>query len=49
MDAEYVELDGMDEDDAAARGFALDELVPPRADDDAALRELMIRKLPAKH
>ena len=39
----------MDEDDAAARGFALDELVPPHADDDAALRELMIRKLPAKH
>jgi hypothetical protein len=49
MDAEYVALDGMDADDAADRGLSLDELVPPRADDDATLRELMIQKLPQRH
>lgn len=49
MDAEFVALDGLDEDDAAERGFALDELTPPRADDDAALRELMVRKFPPRH
>lgn len=49
MDAEYVSLDGMDEDDAAARGLTLAELVPPRAADDAQLRELMVQKLPQRH
>jgi len=48
MDAEFVALDGLDEDEAADRGFALDELVPPQADDDAALRERMIQKLPLR-
>ncbi|MGH8085174.1 MAG: hypothetical protein ACREPV_07840 [Lysobacter sp.] len=46
MDAEFTALDGLDEDDAAARGFSLDELVPPQADDDSRLREQMTRKLP---
>lgn len=49
MDAEYVALDGMDADDAAARGLALDELVPPQAADDAELRALMVQKLPQRH
>ena len=49
MDADYVALDGMDADDAADRGLLLDELVPPQADDDATLRELMIQKLPQRH
>jgi hypothetical protein len=49
MDAEFVALDGLDEGDAADRGFALDELVPPRAEDDATLRALMIQKLPSRH
>lgn len=49
MDAEYVALDGMDADDAAARGLALDELMPPQAADDAQLRELMVQKLPQRH
>ncbi|HZH42661.1 MAG TPA: hypothetical protein VEY50_01055 [Lysobacter sp.] len=49
MDADYVELDGMDDDDAQARGFALDELTPPQAQDDAALRDLMVQKLPPRH
>lgn len=49
MDADYVSLEGMDEDDAVARGLALAELVPPQAVDDAQLRELMVQKLPSRH
>ncbi|WP_175489075.1 hypothetical protein [Lysobacter sp. cf310] len=49
MDAEFVSLDGLDDEDAAERGFAVDELTPPRADDDETLRELMVRKLPQRH
>lgn len=49
MDAEYVALEGMDADDAAARGLALDDLVPPQSADDAQLRELMVQKLPSRH
>lgn len=49
LDAEFVARDGLDEGDAAERGFVLDELVPPQAEDDAALRELMVRKLPPGH
>ncbi|ADV27524.1 hypothetical protein Psesu_1682 [Pseudoxanthomonas suwonensis 11-1] len=41
LDADFVEFDGLDEEDALARGFSLDELAPPRADDDAALLPLM--------
>ncbi len=48
MDAEFVSLDGMDADDAAARGIDLDSLAPPRAADDARLRERMIVQLPAR-
>ena len=46
MDAEFVAWDGLDEDDAAARGFALDEIVPPQAGDDAGLR--MLQQLPRR-
>lgn len=49
MDAEFVELDGLDDDDARARGFALAELVAPQAGDDRALAALMIQKLPQPH
>ncbi|WP_147652319.1 hypothetical protein [Vulcaniibacterium gelatinicum] len=49
MDAEFVALDGMDADDAAERGFGLDELTPPQAEDDATLRERMVQKLPGRH
>jgi len=49
MDAEFIAIDGMDEDDADARGFTLQELTPPRADDDAKLRALMVQKLPTRH
>ena len=33
----------MDEDDAAEWGLELDEIEPPRADVDDALRELMMQ------
>lgn len=45
MDAEFVAFDGLDEEDALERGFALDELVPPQADDDETLRVQMICSL----
>jgi hypothetical protein len=45
MDAEFVALEGLDAEDAADRGFTLDELVPP-AGEDATLRERMVQQLP---
>ena len=49
MDAEFVEYDGIDEDDAQARGFTMAELDPPQADDDDRLAPLMVRKLATRH
>ena len=49
MDAEFVEYDGIDEDDALARGFTMAELDPPQADDDERLAPLMVRKLATRH
>jgi hypothetical protein len=49
MDAEFVSLDGIDDADAADRGFSLEELAPPQAEDDETLRTLMIQKLPPRH
>ena len=49
MDAEFISLDGMDADDAQARGFALEEIAPPQAADDGLLRELMVQKVPQAH
>ena len=49
MDAEFVEYDGIDEDDALARGFTMAELDPPQADDDERLAPLMVRKLAIRH
>ena len=48
MDAEFIALDGLDDEDAAERGFALDELVPPIGGDDT-LRAQMVQKLPLRH
>lgn len=45
MDAEFSAFDGLDEDDALERGFALGELTPPQAQDDEALRPHMIQSL----
>jgi hypothetical protein len=48
MDAEFVEFEGLDEDDALARGFSLQEVSPPQAGDDAQLRGLMLQTLGAR-
>lgn len=45
MDAEFVDFDGLDEDDALERGFSLAELAPPRGIDDETLPDHMIRQL----
>jgi hypothetical protein len=49
MDAEFVSLDGLDEDDAHTRGFDLDELVPPSGEHADVLRPQMVRQLPSRH
>ncbi len=48
MDAEFVAWDGLDQEDALDRGFSLDEVAPPQADDDDALRGRMVRTLGAR-
>lgn len=48
MDAEFVAWDGLDEEDALERGFSLAEVSPPEADDDAMLRDRMVRVLGAR-
>lgn len=48
MDAEFCALDGLDAQDARDKGFLLEELVPPHAEDDAGLRALMLQKLPPR-
>ena len=45
LDAEFVAFDGLDEADAAERGFLLAELVPPQGDDDAVLGAAMVQSL----
>ncbi len=44
-DAEFVAVDGLDEDDALARGFSLAEIAPPRAGSDEQLRARMVQPL----
>lgn len=44
MDAEFVALDGLDEDDAAARGIVLEKLQPPQGRDED-LRAQMVMTL----
>ena len=48
FDAEFVAFDGLDEDDAMARGFSLGEVSPPQAENDTALRNLMVQSLSAR-
>ena len=45
MDAEFVAWDGLDADDAAARGFPLEAVQPPDAASDEALRAKMFVSL----
>ena len=39
----------LDADDAAAMGFDLDEIEPPRGDSDEELLSRMVQKLPPRH
>ena len=48
LDAEFIAFDGLDEDDALARGFSLAEIAPPQARDDDGLRALMVQSLGAR-
>ncbi|KAF1725688.1 hypothetical protein [Pseudoxanthomonas japonensis] len=48
FDAEFVAFDGLDEDDALARGFSLAGVQPPQGDDDAALVPQMVQSLGAR-
>ena len=48
MDAEFVPFDGLDEDDALARGFRLGEVEPPHAAHDDDLRSRMVQQLGAR-
>ena len=48
FDAEFVAYDGLDEEDALARGFSLAELSPPQADDEDTLVTRMIQQLGAR-
>ena len=48
FDAEFVAWDGLDEEDALARGFSLDEVAPPQAANDEDLVPLMVRQLGAR-
>ena len=45
MDAEFVAYAGLDEDDASERGFSLEEVRPPEAESDDALRARMFVSL----
>jgi hypothetical protein len=45
LDAEFVEYEGLDADDALERGFDLAEIRPPQGDDEAALRPQMFVSL----
>jgi len=49
LDAEFVEYDGLDREEAAERGFDLEALAPPVADDDDQLRARMVQQLPPRH
>ena len=45
LDAEFRAFDGLDENDAAAFGFDLESVEPPRVDDEEDLLPLMTVKL----
>ena len=45
LDAEFRAWDGLDEDDATELGFDLEEVEPPRGDDEEELLPRMVQKL----
>jgi hypothetical protein len=46
MDAEFRNLEGMDDDDAEQFGILLEDLVPPEAEHDEDLVPQMMKRLP---
>ncbi|MGI8561164.1 MAG: hypothetical protein ACR2J7_06970 [Luteimonas sp.] len=48
MDAEFVAFNGLDAEDALARGFRLDEVQPPQAESDDKLQPRMVQSLGAR-
>ena len=49
LDAEFVEYDGLDREEAAERGFDFEDVTPPAGDSDEALRPRMVQQLPPRH
>lgn len=49
LDAEFRAFEGIDEDDANQNGFSLDDLEPPRGDNDEELVAQMTHRLNAKN
>lgn len=49
MDADFRNLEGMDDDDAEAIGMLLEELQPPHGDGDEEILPQMIRTLGPRH
>jgi hypothetical protein len=49
LDAEFRAWDGLDEEDAALLGFDLEEVEPPRGENDEDLLPHMVAKLPSQH
>jgi len=49
LDAEFRAWDGLDEHDAAMLGIDLEEVEPPRGDNDEELLPQMVAKLPSQH
>ena len=45
LDADFHAFDGLDEDDANALGFSLEDVLPPESDDDENLSKLMMQRL----
>lgn len=49
LDAEFRAFDGLDEDDAAMLGVDLEDVEPPRGDNDEEMLPQMIMKRPSRH
>ena len=49
LDAEFRAFDGLDEDDAAMLGIDLEDVEPPRGDNDEEMLPQMIMKRPSQH
>ena len=48
LDADFLAIDGLDDEDADRMGIDLERLVPPQGAEGEALRAAMIQSLPAR-